>query len=309
MIKILNNLYDYFLYYNANMNVNNNAGLLNSLSPIEKVVEQIVMCLPFPISIKNEYCISYKFNYPINSNNSISTINTTSSSISNLKNNINPLDNTNQNGINNFPYNNTIINFPIYDPLNCFMNDIYSSPLSIIFSYFNEEEVIKIFKYIILEIPILFFSENVELLSQIIQGFLSLLQPFKYVLPHMTVLPFKFYGLINSESKFIFGIGEKYSPDFFKNNNILLDKSIIAINLLNSKKSKIEDTKKIEEQKDYVIIDNYNIFNFISNESVFPNGTKIDAINIDFPMKIKKKLYTKLKSSLNEFKKNIFEIF
>ena len=292
IIKILNNLYEYFLYYNNNINTNNI--IINNLSPIEKIIEQLVMCLPFPISVKNEYCISYKFNYPINSINSNSTVNTSNSSINNLKNNL---------GTNNFPYNNTNIVFPIYDPLNCFMNDILSISLSHIFLYFNEEEIVKIFKYIILEIPILFFSENNELLSQIILGFLSLLQPFNYVLPHVTILPSKFYGLINMETSFIFGIGENYSADFFKNNNILLDKSIIIINLLKGKKAKIEEVKKIEDQKDYVIIDNYNIYNYINNESILPNGSKVDKINIDFPNKSKKKLISKIKSYINESRK------
>ena len=298
MTKILNNLYDYFLYYNSNMN---NTSLISNLSPIEKVIEQIVMCLPLPVSNKIEYCLSYKFSYPINSINSSSTINTSNNSINNLKNNLNP--SINQNRINNFPYDNPNITFPAYDPLKCFKNDTYSIPLDTIFYYFNEEEVIKIFKYIFLEIPILFFSENTEALSQIIQGFLSLLQPFEYVLPHITILPSRFYGIMNTESKFVFGVAENYSPDFFKNNNILLDKTIIVVNLSKIKKVKIEEVKRLEDQKDYVIIDNYNIFNYINNESVLPNGTKIDAVNIDFPLKLKKKLNNKLKSYINEIKK------
>ena len=296
LFKILNNLYNYYLYYNSNIN--------NNLSPIEKIVEQIVMCLPFPISVKSEYCISYKFNSPINSINSNSKSNTTNNSIINLKNNLSlSVNNTNQVGTNNFPYNSTNINFSVYDPLNCFMNDKYSIPLSNLFLHFNEEETVKIFKYILLEIPILFFSENIELLSQIIQGFLSLLQPFSYVLPNATILPSKFYGIINTEYKFFFGIGENYSPDFFKNNNILLDKTIIIVNFTKGKKAKIEEVKKIEDQKDYVIIDNYNIFNYINNDSILPNGTKIDLINIDFPIKFKKKLISNLKTYLNECKK------
>ena len=298
MTKILNNLYDYFLYYNSNMS---NTSLISNLSPIEKVIEQIVMCLPLPVSNKNEYCLSYKFNYPVNSINSFSTINTSNNSINNLKNNLNP--SINQNRINNFPYDNPNITFPVYDPLKCYKNDTYTIPLDTIFYYFNEEEAIKIFKYIFLEIPILFFSENTEALSQIIQGFLSLLEPFEYVLPNITVLPSRFYGIMNSESRFIFGIAENYSPDFFKNNNILLDKTIIVVNLSKIKKIKIEEVKRLEDQKDYVIIDNYNIFNYINNESVLPNGTKIDAINIDFPLKIKKKFNNKLKSYINEIKK------
>ena len=300
LYKILNNLYDYYLYYNSNINNNN----LNNLSPIEKIVEQIVMCLPFPLSVKNEYCISYKFNSPINSINSNSTSNTTNNSIINLKNNLSlSVNNMNQVGTNNFPYNNTSINFPIYDPLICFMNDIHSISLSNIFLYFSEEEAVKIFKYLLLEIPILFFSENIEILSQTIQGFLSLLQPFSYVLPNSTVLPSKFYGIINTEYKFFFGIGENYTPDFFKNNNILLDKTIIVVNFTKGKKAKFEEVKKIEDQKDYVIIDNYNIFNYINNDSILPNGTKIDLINIDFPIKFRKKLISNLKAYLNESKK------
>ena len=300
LFKILNNIYDYYLYYNTNINNNN----LNNLSPIEKIVEQIVMCLPFPISVKDEYCISYKFNYPIGSINSNSTSNTTNNSIINLKNNLSSsANNVNQVGTNNFPYNNPNIIFPTYDPLNCFMNDKYSIPLNNIFLYFNEEETVKIFKYLLLEIPILFFSENIELLSQTIQGFLSLLQPFSYVLPNTTILPSKFYGIINAEYKFFFGIGENYSPDFFKKNNILLDKTIIVVSFPKGKKGKIEEVKKIEDQKDYVIIDNYNIFNYINNDSILPNGTKIDLINIDFPIKYKKKLISNLKTYLNESKK------
>ena len=292
--KILNNLYDYFIYYNSKMNTNNNAinTIINNLSPIEKVVEQIVMCLPFPLSIKNEVNISYKFNYPINSSPTVSN------SINYLKNNLRASLNVN----NNFPYNNTKITFPKYNPLNCYINDLYNVSLNNLFFYFNEEEVIKVFKYIMLEVPILFFSENVELLSQMIQGFLSLTQPFTYVQPYVTVLPSKFYGIINTESKFIFGIEEKYSFDFFKNNNIILDKTMIIVHFLN-RKSKIEEIKKIEDHKDYVIIDNYNYFNFINNESFLPNGSKIDIISIDFPVKPKKKLLNKIKTLLSESKK------
>ncbi len=302
LIKILNNLYDYLLYYNTNIN-NNISSVLNNLSPIEKILEQLVMSIPFPISEKMEYCLSYKFNFPINSITSNSTVNTSNSSINNLKNNLILPSNNNQIGVNNFPYNNTNIIFPIYDPLICFMNDLYSGSLNQIFIYFNEEEVVKIFKYIILEIPILFFCENIEILSQIVQGFISLLQPFNYVLPHVTVLPSKFYGLINMETTFIFGIAENYSIDFFKSNNILLDKSVIVINIIKGKKGKIEEVKKIDDQKDYVIIDNYNIYNYINNESILPNGTKVDVINIDFPNKCKKKLISTIKAYLNESRK------
>ena len=298
LTKILKNLYDYFLYYKANINKNpnNEVFLINDLSPIEKIIEQVVMCIPFPISIKNNYCVLYKFNFPINLMNSNTSDNLTITKSKSTHITLSKKDF-------NFPYNNTNINFQVYDPLNTFLNNIQSISLNSIFSFSTEEEIIKIFKYIILEIPILFFSENIELLTQIIEGFLSLLDPFEYVQPHISVLPSKFYGVINTEYKFIFGINEKYNHDFFKNNNILIDKKIIIIHFLNQK-GKIEELKKIEDQKDYVIIDNYNIFNFINNESeLLPNGAKIDITNVELPIKYKKNLLSRIKLNWNEAKK------
>ena len=302
--RILQNIFDYLLYYNTNLNKNMNSNdvfLINDLSPIEKIIEQIIMGIPFPISLKNEYCILYKFNFSINlmaANPPNLKLNAKSKS-SNLSKSQNLVSN---NSTFPFPFNYTNINFRNYDPLNSFLNNISSISLSFIFLYFTEEEVAKIFKYIILEIPILFFSENIEILSRMVEGFLSLLHPFEYVQPHISILPSKFYGIMNIANKFVFGINEDYNPDFFKNNNIILDKTIIVVHFPNQK-GKIEEIKKVEDQKDYAIIDNYNIFNFINNESIQPYGSKIEKTNIEIPFKQKKKLINKIKSFLNDYKK------
>jgi hypothetical protein len=257
-----------------NKNSNNDVFLNNDLSPIEKIVEQIVMSMPFPISIRNDYCLFYNYNFLNDFVNSEPQNN-----IAKAKNKNGKISQSQ-----NFTYDNTNINFQKIDPINIYMNNIKSIPLSPMFFYFPEEDVIKIFKYIILEIPILFFSENLEILSKIIEGFLSLLYPFEYVQPHISILPSKFYGIINIEDKFIFGINENYNQDFFKNNNILVDKTIIVIHFPNQK-PKIEEIKKVEEQKENISIDNYNIFNFANNDSILPNGAKIEITNIDFPIK------------------------
>ena len=110
----------------------------------------------------------------------------------------------------------------------------------------------KIFKYIILEIPLLFFCKNKNVLSLFIDNFISLLNPFCYVLPHISLLPYELYGLINSEQKFIFGINEEYSKAFFEDNNIDLDKSIVIVQLNHLKKNEskiIEIIKNIEAEE------------------------------------------------------------
>ena len=273
--NILIIIYEYFI----NQTFSKCQNSLNLL-PIEKIIEQIVMCLPLPISIDNEVNVSFDL---IDSLNSMPT---SSISINNWKEDV-PLS--------------LKVNFPIYHPDYCYLNNLYDNSLVEVFSYFTVEDVVKIFKYIILEVPILFFNKNIGILSSVIEGFLSLLPPFKYVLPYTNVLPNKYYGLINIESKFIFGISGEYNSNFFKDNNILLDKSIIVVTLKTNKKSKVEEIQpKQEELKDYIIIDDKDIFAKNNPEMSLPNGMKIDINNIEFPLKRKKKLISKIRDFLNE---------
>ena len=271
--NILIIIYEYFIKQSSSKCQNN----LNLL-PLEKIIEQIVMCLPLPVSYENEVNISFEL---ANSKNSLLL---PSTKIINWKEDyLLSLD----------------INFPCFNQRFCHMNNLYDYSLIETFSFFTVEDIVKIFKYIILEIPILFFNQNIGVLSMVIEGFLSLLLPFKYVLPYTTVLPNKYYRLINNEPKFIFGINKEYNPDFFKKNDILLDKTIIVVILKTNKKSKVEEIlPKQEELKDYIIIDDRNIFTKNSSEMFLPNGMKIELNNIEFPLKRTKKLIWKIKEFL-----------
>ena len=137
--KILQNLYDYFDFYNKNLNKNSNNDVFlnNDLSPIEKIVEQIVMSMPFPISIRNDYCLFYNYNFLNDFVNSEPQNN-----IAKAKNKNGKISQSQ-----NFTYDNTNINFQKIDPINIYMNNIKSIPLSPMFFYFPEEDVIKIFKF------------------------------------------------------------------------------------------------------------------------------------------------------------------
>jgi hypothetical protein len=141
-----------------------------TLLPLEKIIKKIVMKIPIPIKSTQELIINFK-----------------------AKN-----------------LNKTKITFPQFNIEE--MNINYYSNLSMfkIFKIFNKEEIIRIFRYILYEIPILFFSEDASILSIFTDIFLTLLSPFKYIFPHVSILPKKLYGLINSEQKFIFGINEEY---------------------------------------------------------------------------------------------------
>ena len=264
--QILNNIYN---IYQANLNCNNN------LIPIEKIIEQIVVKIPVPVSSNAEIGLSFKFN--------------------NLKSTETNL---------NFEK----IRFPVYNLKEAYIKNYESLTLGECFNYFSVDDILKIFRYMLLEIPILFFSTDKGALSLFVDNFLSLLNPFEYVLPHISVLPNELYGLINSEPKFIFGINELYDEKFFVDNNIDLDKSIVIVNLRSDKKneSKIfEKIKKMEDSECLVINEQVKKKdnNRDTDETIFFNGTNINLLNIEFPSYFKKRTTQLLNSLISTFKK------
>ena len=84
---------------------------------------------------------------------------------------------------------------------------------SLLMNYFKIDEIFEVIKYIILEEPILFFSEDKEALSNIIEGITSLIYPLEYPHPVISVLPEQYYSLISLFKHFIFGINYKYSEE------------------------------------------------------------------------------------------------
>ena len=93
---------------------------------------------------------------------------------------------------------------------------------SILMSYFRIEEIFEVIKFIILEEPILFFSEDKEILTNVIESLISLIYPLQYPYPVIAILPEENYSLISLFKHFIFGINYRYSEDFL-NRKIILD--------------------------------------------------------------------------------------
>ena len=186
-----------------------------------------------------------------------------------------------------------------------------------IFYYFSAEDILRIIKYILLEIPILFFYPQKNILTSILEGFISFISPFKYVQPYISILPKKSYGFISIEKKFIFGINEKYNKNFFIKNGIEIDKNIVII-YIDKNAGKIEIINKEDyNNNDLLIIeedDNINISeknlsdnsnNYVDNDYIIYNGIKIELINIELPNNCKKKLCDDLENYINKLKKGV----
>ena len=204
------------------------------------------------------------------------------------------------------------IQFPL-----CNMNELninYSADMSLedIFKYFTIEDIIKIFRYILYEIPILFFSDNKLILSLFIDIFLTVLSPFKYVFPHISILPKKLYGLINSEQQFIFGINQTYNENFFTNNNIELDKTIVIISIdidqsKNTANIKIDEKIYDNKNMEKLIIERKGLFTRYE-EYITLNDIKMHILSVDFPNAFKKFLFEGMYKYLSfTRKKNFFQ--
>ena len=260
-------LFNIYNYYLAHSNN-------NSLIPLEKVIEQFIIKIPAPVSSNAEVSVSFKLNDPKTPNSNL-----------------------------NFEK----IVFPVYNLKEAYIQNYQSLSFGELFNYFSVEEIVKIFRFMLLEIPLLFFSTDKGALSLFVDNMLSLLNPFVYVLPHISVLPNELYGLINSEPKFIFGINESYTENFFVDNNIDLDKSIVIVNLKEKKSESkiIEKLNKMEDSECLVINEQTKRKDNDRNtdEYIFFNGSYINLLNIDLPSSHKKKTITYLNSVVSTIKK------
>ena len=258
--------------YSDNLNNNN-------ILPIEKLIEQIVLGIPIPLMSNTRLELSFKINDPDNYL-------------------------LNSNSLNK-------ISFPLFNIKEKNIHFYYTNPI-IIFKKFSIDDILKIFKYILLEIPILFFCDNKEILSLMIESFLSLLSPFKYMHPHISLLPKKLYGLIGTENKFLFGINEKYNFNFFKKNGIEIEKNIIIININESKIEEIMKEENLDNDAFFVIEDNNNKIseqesgegNYVRNDYVMFNNIRTDLIAIELPYS-KKDFYEDLNNYINKKGKKI----
>ena len=260
-------LYNIYYFYKSNINNDNSKNLF----PLEKIIEQLVMKTPLPISTEVQVSITFK--------------------MSNIKN-----------------ISTEKIKFPEYNIKEAYIKYYRSLSFGDFFNYFSPEDIMRIFKYIILEIPLLFFSKDKSALSLFVDNLLSLLNPFNYVLPHISLLPHELYGLINSEPKFIFGINEEYTPKFFEDNNIDLDKSIAIVNLDSNKKSDskiIEIMKKIEMAECLVINEKIKKKQNDKNtdENIFYDNHYINLLTIDLPSSAKKKAISSINTLISNIKK------
>ena len=158
-------------------------------------------------------------------------------------------------------------------------------PLHLVFRYFSINQVIFIYKNVLLENKVVFFSKNIRLLNPIIKFFISLLFPFKYPHPVISILPEKLFYVLASITPYVVGVNQEYDRSFEKS-EYLAEQSclLVDIDLALITVKDLEATKMTEEE--------YGSFSKVE----YP----------DLPEHYHKKLYSKLYSLLSN--KNLNEM-
>ena len=152
--------------------------------------------------------------------------------------------------------------------------------LSYTFEIMNYNNIIDIYKYLLYETKLIFFSENLYKLTNTILSYIFLLTPFNYQFQVASILPKDLYSFIETISPFIFGINEKYTNNFFKRNKITFEDTTLCI---------------VDIDKD-------------SHFLIAPGG-KLDTKEFpEMPKKLRKKLEDKLKNYFINKKKKKSQI-
>ena len=120
-------------------------------------------------------------------------------------------------GIFSVEYN--LLNEKLILKQNC-MNELptLSVEFDKMFTVFELEQILEIFKNVMLNSRIVFFSSNICLLTPIVLSSISLVYPFTYPFNVVSILPRDAYSLIDNISSVIVGINETYDDNFFEIN-------------------------------------------------------------------------------------------
>ena len=185
----------------------------------------------------------------------------------------------------------------------------YSYKMHLIF-HFKTDEITEIMKCLLSEVPILFFSQSKERLTNIFETFLFLLSPFEYQYPHVSILPDINAGIIEMAKTFAFGINHEWVEPGNKEDKINYFEKL-NLNVFN-KLIKIVDIDKRKITKYYVQNQSQRIINFhdlgenIKDDSIFIPSKEInhDALNDSDKYELPMHYITKFKKRLNEFLEN-----
>ena len=114
-----------------------------------------------------------------------------------------------------------------------------------LFMLLDVNKILEIFRYLMLNIKIIFFSQEISNLTPVIMTFASLLFPFQYPFNIVSVYPKEIFKFLEHPVAYIVGINEKYNKNFFSENDLDIDEYVLIVNIDKQELIKLEPyTKK-----------------------------------------------------------------
>ena len=113
-----------------------------------------------------------------------------------------------------------------------------------IFTLFNVNDILEIFKYLMLNTKIMIFSKEITNLTPVILSLLSLLFPFQYPYTVISILDKEAYKLLDNITPMLAGINEKYNKNFLSENDIDIFDSTLIVNIDKSELIKLEPSSQ-----------------------------------------------------------------
>jgi hypothetical protein len=177
-----------------------------------------------------------------------------------------------------------------------------------LFSIFKIEQLLDIYKYLLLESKIIFFSIDKNFLSNTIESFLSLLYPLNFYYPTMTILPVDNFSMLENFESYVVGVNLKFTESFFKDYNLEIYKNVLVVdidrrNLLFHAPSASTEmpVTSLEDLKPNAGNTSEKSNN---NSSNFNDNSGLNLINLEIPKNLKIKIIEKLKNYIREIKAN-----
>ena len=172
---------------------------------------------------------------------------------------------------------------------------------------FNTQDIIDIYKCLLLEIPILFFSKDIEKLTNIFGTFISLIYPFNCQCPNVSVLPDINSAAIQNFETFVFGINQNWKiknkkdkeEDYFERNKMnIYNKAILICDIDKSQKEVYFKKLNKEHIVNFKDLGKTNNTNNLSSNNINHNN-KYDYIKYILPYHYFEKLKRKLDNFIN----------
>ena len=178
------------------------------------------------------------------------------------------------------------------------------SDLKQIFSLLHPRKVIEILKYIILEVPVIFFCQDKLILSNVVKSCEEMLFPFHYPFSVIPVLPKTYFKCLEKLSCFIVGINQRFSKDFFETNKINLnDKEFIVVSL--SDQEPDFSFVKRNMEKYGILLKDFNKLMIKNNRTIEKYLTKGVNFPKHYQSKLLKNLHQLVLTKNNQFNKDV----